>query len=134
MGNTILLIFFCAGNSFSPVPFMGRLRARRFHSLTYLWYERSQTFCCANAWVSHHFRRKKHENLAKHVATLPAHRWVQHWRPWHLFWWWTHGPSTTYVGVKTSCVLHVCESSIVEKCGFGRHPVELTFGFVSAHA
>ena len=27
--------FLCTGNSFSPVPFMGRLRAYRFHSLTF---------------------------------------------------------------------------------------------------
>ena len=44
----------------------------------------------------------------------------------------THGPSTTYVGIKSSSVLHIHEYWILERerrC-FGWRGVELTFGFV----
>ena len=46
------------------------------------------------------------------------------------FWHSTCGPSTKHLGFKTWCVLPICESWILERCGIGQHPMELTSCFV----
>ena len=46
------------------------------------------------------------------------------------FWHSTCGPSTKHLGFKTWCVLPICESWILERCGIGRQPMELTSWFV----
>ena len=46
------------------------------------------------------------------------------------FWHSTCGPSTKHLGFKTWCVLPICESWILERCGIGQHPMELTSWFV----
>ena len=46
------------------------------------------------------------------------------------FWHSTCGPSTKHLGFKTWCVLPICESWILERCGIGQQPTELTSWFV----
>ena len=46
------------------------------------------------------------------------------------FWHSTCGPSTKHLGFKTWCVLPICESWILERCGIGQQPMELTSRFV----
>ena len=46
------------------------------------------------------------------------------------FWHSTCGPSTKHLGFKTWCVLPICESWILERCGIGQHAMELTSWFV----
>ena len=40
------------------------------------------------------------------------------------------GPSTKHLGFKAWCVLPICESWILERCGIGQQPMELTSWFV----
>ena len=60
------LILLCTGNSFSPVPFMGRLRAYRFHSVTQ----------SAFRWFQH--------GLIHHRAMLGLNSSTMWWLPWHV--------------------------------------------------
>ena len=61
---------------------------------------------------------KNYSNLARHVAILPAHRWVQCLLSWYLFGARRMGrPRPTWLS-KTSCVLQVRKSGIVERSGW----------------
>ena len=65
-------IFFMYRQLFSPVPFMGHLRAYRFHSFT----------LGASPRRRHQKHGRKfvydtHWNLAQYFATRPRHRWVK---------------------------------------------------------
>ena len=71
---------------------------------------------------------KNYWNLARHVAALPANRWVQRFAIVASFWYSSRGPSTTYLGIQTSCVLQVRKSGIMER--IGRRRVELTLSSV----
>ena len=46
------------------------------------------------------------------------------------FWHSTCEPSTKHLRFKTWCVLPICESWMLERCGIGHHPMELTSWFV----
>ena len=75
------ILLLCTGTSFSPVPFMGCLRAYRFHSLTH-----SLTHWSHASGISSWSKKcmTQYWNFVFYIANLPAERWVRRtlaWQP-----------------------------------------------------